>query len=62
MRRSAILGLTLLAGLCTGSLARAEDPALRAQTWKEYVPDLDGVHTQVAEGDQSWPRRHSAPL
>ena len=47
MRRSAILGLTLLAGLCTGSLARAEDPAPTCEV-PAYLLSSDSTLSKVA--------------
>ncbi len=47
MRRSAILGLTLLAGLCTASLARADDPKPACEV-PSYLLASDSTLSKVA--------------
>jgi hypothetical protein len=47
MRRSAILGLTLLAGLCTASFARADDPKPVCEV-PAYLVSGDGTLSRVA--------------
>ena len=48
MRRPAILGLTLLAGLCTASLARADDPKPACEV-PAYLLTSDNSLPKVAE-------------